>query len=785
MKRIPALFVLMLLSLLCLMIGNVAAQDYPTSSYELDGSRLKKWLGSETEIDFTKDTHLRDIQVINDSAFKGNTTLRRIVLPPSLREIEFYVFERCTALEEVTFAESEGSDSYYVDAEQYLSLDIYCFENCTKLQKVRFPKYLESVEAGAFKGCSSLTSFEINSRHPFLKSSGAVLITRTEPYTLVLCPPGLTGDYIVPDNVSTIGKGAFYSSELSSVYLPQSVECIKENAFENAKKLRTINFPNRLREIEDYAFYNCDSLTSFVFPRSLEHIGSFAFARCAGLPATIKLPDQITDIAGTAFARNPQVQAYKISPDNPHYRTEDGVLFDADGATLVSFPSGRKSYKVPERVITIGEWAFSSSSIEEIHFTEGLRSIGKDAFFDCELLSTLELPEGFTELGVRSFYGCNALAKITLPSTLEQIGHSAFYLWVSSNEKEADALPIRVVRSFISSPPDGYFFKDEYNRKRDTLYVPEESIPLYEIAPGWKDAFVAIRPLLPDPEPIPYELSADGTTLLHWFRSDKVINFTEDEKLSKVRTIGAEAFAHNGNLEQITLSFLTETIAEGAFEQCAKLKRIEAPALIEAKARAFASCTALEAIDFPIIARIGNASFAECTSLETALLPTLCSMEGEVFRGCGALQRVQLSDCLSQIGARAFAFCTALQSLELPCLEPPLLGEEVFASVPVKNVRLTVPKEAEEKYRNAPQWSEFFTTTSSLLLDVETPSLYYHDGILSISGDGLCDLKVYALDGTPLYIFEGPLPRQLRIGRLPYGIYVVCFGQHMTKIAVL
>lgn len=784
MKRIPALFGLMLLSLLCLTVGKVAAQDYPTSSYELDGSTLKKWLGSETEIDFTKDTRLRNIRVIDDSAFKGNTTLRRIVLPPSLLEIGFYVFERCTALEEVTFAESEGSDSYYANAEQYLSLDIYCFENCTKLQKVRFPKYLKSVYAGAFKGCSSLTSFEIDSRHPFLKSSGGVLFTRTKPDTLVLYPPGLTGDYIVPNGVSTIGKGAFYGSELSSVYLPQSVECIKEEAFENAKKLRTINFPNRLREIEHSAFYNCDSLTSFVFPRSLERIGSSAFARCADLPATIKLPDQITDIAGTAFAHNPQVQAYKISPDNPHYRTEDGVLFDADGATLVSFPSGRKSYKVPERVITIGEGAFSSSFIEEIHFTEGLRSIGKEAFFDCELLSTLELPEGFTELGQLSFYGCNALAKITLPSTLEQIGLCAFYLWVS-NEKEADALPIRVVRSFISSPPDGNFFKDEYNRKRDTLYVPEESIPLYEIAPGWKDAFVAIRPLLPEPEPIPYELSADGTTLLHWFRSDKVINFTEDEKLSKVRTIGEGAFAHNGNLEQITLSFLTETIAEGAFEQCAKLKRIEAPALIEAKARAFASCTALEAIDFPIIARIGNASFAECTSLETALLPTLCSMEAEVFRGCGALQRVQLSDCLSQIGARAFAFCTALHSLELPCLEPPLLGEEVFAGVPVKNVRLTVPKEAEEKYRNAPQWSEFFTTTSSLLLDVETPSLYYHDGIISISGDGLCDLKVYALDGTPLYIFEGPLPRQLRIGRLPHGIYVVCFGQDKTKIAVL
>lgn len=785
MKRIPALFVLMLLSLLCLMIGKVAAQDYPTSSYELDGPVLKKWLGSETEIDFTKDTHLRDIQVIDDSAFKGNTTLRRIVLPPSLRVIEFYVFERCTALEEVRFAEPEGYYWDYADLEPYLILDDYCFENCTKLQKVRFPKYLDRVEGNAFEGCSSLTSFEINSRHPFLKSSGGVLFTRTKPYTLVLYPPGLTGDYIVPNGVSTIGKGAFYGSELSSVYLPQSVECIKESAFEKAKKLRTINFPNRLREIENYAFYNCDSLTSFVFPRSLERIGSYAFARCAGLPATVKLPDQITDIAGTAFARNPQVQAYKISPDNPHYRTEDGVLFDADGATLVSFPSGRKSYKVPERVITIGEGAFSRSSIEEIHLTEGLRSIGERAFFDCRLLSTLELPEGITELGQDSFYGCNALAKITLPSTLEQIGLMAFYLIVS-NEKEADALPIRVVRSFISSPPDGgNFFRDAYNRKRDTLYVPEESIPLYEIAPGWKDAFVAIRPLLPEPEPIPYELSADGTTLLHWFRSDKVINFTEDEKLSKVRTIGAEAFAHNGNLEQITLSFLTETIAEGAFEQCAKLKRIEAPALIEAKARAFASCTALEAIDFPIIARIGNASFAECTSLETALLPTLCSMEAEVFRGCGALQRVQLSDCLSQIGARAFAFCTALQSLELPCLEPPLLGEEVFASVPVKNVRLTVPKEAEEKYRNAPQWSEFFTTTSSLLLDVETPSLYYHDGILSISGDGLCDLKVYALDGTPLYIFEGPLPRQLRIGRLPYGIYVVCFGQHMTKIAVL
>ena len=67
-------------SLLCLVSPSGGrAQSYPSTSYELSGSTLIRWIGTETDIDFSKDPNLRGVEYINDRAFPG--TVKRVTLP--------------------------------------------------------------------------------------------------------------------------------------------------------------------------------------------------------------------------------------------------------------------------------------------------------------------------------------------------------------------------------------------------------------------------------------------------------------------------------------------------------------------------------------------------------------------------------------------------------------------------------------------------------------------------------------------------------------------------------
>ena len=56
--------------------------------------------------------------------------------------------------------------------------------------------------------------------------------------------------------------------------IPENVETIEKNAFENCYNLNTINFDvvDGIVQIDDYAFKNCESLLSFEIPQSAEKI---------------------------------------------------------------------------------------------------------------------------------------------------------------------------------------------------------------------------------------------------------------------------------------------------------------------------------------------------------------------------------------------------------------------------------------------------------------------------------------------------------------------------------
>ena len=77
-------------------------------------------------------------------------------------------------------------------------------------------------------------------------------------------------------------------------------------------------------------------------------------------------------------------------------------------------------------VTEIADEVFSGERIKEAVFTEGIVSIGKESFKNCEELHQVILPISMKGIGDHAFEGCRNLKSISLPVQLGQIGIEAF-----------------------------------------------------------------------------------------------------------------------------------------------------------------------------------------------------------------------------------------------------------------------------------------------------------------------------------------------------------------------
>jgi hypothetical protein len=87
-----------------------------------------------------------------------------------------------------------------------------------------------------------LTSITVDENNTVYASDGGVLFNYDKT-TLIFCPAGKTGSYIISDNVETIESYAFYNcTSLTSVTIGSGVTYIAGNAFSGCSNLTTVKF---------------------------------------------------------------------------------------------------------------------------------------------------------------------------------------------------------------------------------------------------------------------------------------------------------------------------------------------------------------------------------------------------------------------------------------------------------------------------------------------------------------------------------------------------------------
>ena len=214
--------------------------------------------------------------------FEGCTSLKRVVIPSSIKCIGKKAFYNCTELKSVELR--EGLEKIMESA----------FGNCTSLEQISVPSSVKEIASDAFHTCKQLNKVEF--------CDGLGKIGGFEGCTSLK-------SILIPSSVTCIDEYAFYCcNQLKSVDLCGGLEEIMENAFSECRSLEQISVPTTVKEIGSYAFYKCEQLVNVVLCEGLEQIGSRAFSQCI-LLERCNIPSTVKQIKEDAFLDCPRLTA--------------------------------------------------------------------------------------------------------------------------------------------------------------------------------------------------------------------------------------------------------------------------------------------------------------------------------------------------------------------------------------------------------------------------------------------------------------------------------------------
>ncbi len=177
--------------------------------------------------------------------------------------------------------------------------------------------------------------------------------------------------------------------------------------------------------IADRAFGGMTGVKSVWMPNSLYTIGNGAFAGCGF--ESVNIPAGVRTIGDGPFATCRNLKVITVSPDNPYFTSEDGVLYSKDHTLLIQCPTKRSgTYTVYEDTVKICRYAFQQTKITAVILPYKVNSIEYGAFSECYGLESVTIPEGVTLIDNYGFNNCINLRLVSLPTTLKRIGDYAF-----------------------------------------------------------------------------------------------------------------------------------------------------------------------------------------------------------------------------------------------------------------------------------------------------------------------------------------------------------------------
>ncbi len=405
---------------------------------------------------------------VKDNAFFSCRFFTEVVIPSTVTELGEAVFQKCSRLAGITFAEgfsmtalpdffaAECSALTYVNLPETLtSISNDAFSQCASLEMVNIPAGVLSIGDRAFESCPLVTltipdgvtslgesAFAGNrvlktvtipasvasiGNYLFSGCSTLTEIVFAENSPITEIPDGfasrcrmLTGMDLSP--MTAIGASAFTYTAMTTVTLPEGLTSLGNQAFEGSA-ITEVVIPASVTEIGNNCFSGCPALQTVTFAEgsALTRIPVSFVIGCPELTA-VTLPDTITMIEHSAFIDCPKLSMteyegclYLAMGDNPY-----AILCAPISDEITSVTSH------PDTVHLAGGAFLRCRSLTEVILNEGLISLGSHAFYSCSSLISVQLPSTLKNIGDEAFYSCDDIKELTLPAGLAYIGGSIF-----------------------------------------------------------------------------------------------------------------------------------------------------------------------------------------------------------------------------------------------------------------------------------------------------------------------------------------------------------------------
>ncbi len=423
-----------------------------------------------------------DVTTIGYKAFYGCTSLTSVTIPNSVTTIGNEAFHLCNSLTNATIPDS------------VTTIESWAFGRCNSLTSVTIPNSVTTIEDWAFSSCNALKTFY----GKFASADNRCLIVNG---VLTSFAPAELTEYTIPDSVAEIGRGAFAYCKLTNTTIPEDVTTIGMEAFRECYSLTSVTIPDSVTTIGGYAFSGCNALKEvYCKPTTPPNLGAYSVFGDNASDRKIYVPTASVDAYKTADGWSEYadaIVAMSIPSNEIWYTTSDANVItpnaSADfGANIISntYQNGKGIIKFDKSVTKIGDSSFRGlSKLESISIPDRITSIGSYAFTSTNI-AEIKIPDGVTSIGSYAFQSCKSLTSLELGTSLGSIGREAFadsgLLTIFCKPTTPPALGYYIVTEYVEIEPAWgyvetiyYYYRVFPTREGLKIYVPRSSYEVY------------------------------------------------------------------------------------------------------------------------------------------------------------------------------------------------------------------------------------------------------------------------------------------------------------------
>ena len=579
-----------------------------------------------------------NIEVIEESAFRGCYKLNEVILPDTLKLLGSYSFAGC------------------------------------KVESLMIPKNLKTIEEGAL-ACDDLKDvyyngtiedwckieFEDKNSNPMNYASNFYILDPNGDIEYNGNKYSLVTEIEIPNTITSIGNYQFYGfNNVTSITIPDSVINIGEYSFSYCSSITNLNVLSNVENIGSGAFKGCSSLTNVVIPSGVTSIASYTFSECSSL-TNMTIPSGVTSIGSYAFSKCSNL----ISIDIPSEVTSiDSYAFsECNSIEIISLP-------VLESFIDIDLGSLLINS-REIRLKNG-RIINDRLFRLCSNLETILIPNTITKMGLSTFSRCDKLTSVYYNGTIED--------WCKIEFEDKNSNPMKYAKNFYILDSNGDI---EYNGKKYSL-VTEIEIPntITSIGNYQFYGFNNVTSIT-----IPKGVSNIGRAA--FIDCSNLINI---EISNSVISIGQSAFYSCENLENVYYDGTLEDWCNISFEPSSfnlmdyakNFYILDSNGDVEYNGNKYSLVTEIEIPN--TITSIGNYQFYGFNDVTSVIIPdSVTSIGVDAFSECSSLINIKIPSGVTKI-LSSFRGCSSLSSIIIPKSIEYISGGSFFGCSGLENV---------------------------------------------------------------------------------------------------